>query len=184
MALREQISTPRLRIEALRPDHAAGLWSAIEASLRELRMWMSWAEEASAANTKAFTEHAAWEWDEGVGWQFAIVIEGRPSGSLGLNRYDPQWRKANFGYWLRSDLCGRGFVTEAGSALLDFAFEDIALHRLDLIAATENIGSIRVAEKLGFQKEGLMRHGSRSAQGFLDTYMFGLLEDDERVRFH
>ena len=181
---RREIVTPRLRIEALRPDHAPALWKAIESSLNELRSWMSWAEDASLANTKAFTEHAAWEWDEGVAWQFAIVVDDQPCGSLGLNRYDPQWGKANLGYWLRSDLCGQGLATEAASALVEFSFSDIGLHRLDLVAATTNYGSIRVAEKLGFTREGMMRDGSRAASGYLDTYIFGLLEDDERKRFH
>ena len=60
----------------------------------------------------------------------------------------------------------------------------LGLHRIELHAAIENVGSIRVAEKLGFRSEGIMREGSKVPGGWLDCYSFGLLTTDPRPRFH
>lgn len=94
---------------------------------------------------------------------------------------DPLHSNYEMGYWLRSDLCGRGLMTEAAKAIVEFAFVDLKIHRVELHAGTENHASIRVAQKLGFKREGVLREAGRGAGGFYDSYVFGLLSSDERA---
>jgi RimJ/RimL family protein N-acetyltransferase len=93
-------------------------------------------------------------------------------------------RRAELGYWIRSDLAGRGLTTEAASAIVAFGFDVVGLHRIELHAAPGNAGSIRVAEKLGFQFEGLARHAGFAESRWQDMNIYGLLETDPRPSFH
>lgn len=175
------LETERLRLEPTIPAHAAGLWSAIEASLPALTEFMAWAPSASAANTITFTERMEQKRTELTDWSFTIFLGDEVCGNISLMGYEALADLGEIGYWLRSDLCGRGLMTEAGRAVVDFGFEDVGCHRLELRAAESNPASIRVAEKLGFVREGLLRDANRAPDGGrYDMHIFGLLATDPR----
>ena len=177
--LPEVLRTERLRLEATVPAHAAGLWSAIEASLPELIRFMAWAPSASAANTITFTERMAKKREELTDWSFTIFLGDEVAGNISLMGYEALADLAEVGYWLRSDLCGGGLMTEAGRAVVAFGFEEVGCHRLELRAAESNRASIRVAEKLGFVREGLLRDANRAPDGGrYNMHIFGLLATD------
>ena len=179
-----ELRTPRLRLEPTIPAHADGVWAATEVSVDELAPWLAWAVQPTIESTRAFTAGAADEWDRGAGWCFTMTHDGTVAGTISLHRHMPLIRAAELGYWLRSDLAGRGLMTEAASAVVEYGFAERGLHRIELHVAPDNVASVRVAEKLGFRREGLLRDGSRGSGGFHDVYVYGLLEDDPRPRFH
>ena len=177
---RQTLVTGRLRLEPVTPGHADELWEATEASLEELQPWMAWTRDPSPEHTRAFTEASVEEWEHGQAYVFALVEEGRAVGTMGLHARNPFNHSAELGYWVRSDRAGRGLVTEAGRALVAFAFDVLGLHRVTLMAGIENRASQRVAEKLGFRKEGSLRHAAWSATDPYDVHIYGLLETDPR----
>jgi ribosomal-protein-serine acetyltransferase len=88
---------------------------------------------------------------------------------------------SSIGYWMRADLTGKGYTTEATAGLLAFAFEAAGMYRVELRAGVENRASQRVAEKLGFTREGVLRRGCPvSADRAYDCYLYGLLSEDWR----
>jgi ribosomal-protein-serine acetyltransferase len=139
---------------------------------------MAWTEDTGPEAIREFAAASQRAWDAGEGMVFAVLHEGLPSGTIGLGRMQPQWRSADLGYWLRSDLCGRGLMTEAGRAVVDFGFDRVGLHRIELRAGIYNAASMRVAEKLGFVRGGTLRDGSRGIKDYYDVYVFDLLESD------
>lgn len=141
MTGRVEVTTARLRLEPMGPGPAEELWRATEASLLELRPWMFWAGEAGRGSTRAFTEGAVEEWEAGVGYHFAIRDGDGIAGAMGIEV--PVRRLGELGYWVASSRAGRGYATEAGSAVVAFGFDE----------------SQRVAEKLGFRREGMLRGG-------------------------
>jgi ribosomal-protein-serine acetyltransferase len=166
-------------LEPIDPERAESIWRAIEASLPELRPWMAWAPTADLASTRSFAEEEMKAWGSSS-WTFTIVVDDEVAGGVGLNRHDPLLSCAQLGYWIRSDLAGRGLVTEAAGLVVDFAFRELKLHRLELRAVPGNLGSVRVAERLGFSRGGVLRDGSRGEGGFHDVLVFDLLESDDR----
>lgn len=174
------IPTERLLLEPLGPRHLESLWGAVERSEEELSRWMAWCVEPKKAETQAFLEACARSLEAGTEWSFGVMVNGEAVGTVGVGRHVPLVRSAELGYWLRSDLAGRGYMTEAAAAAVRFAFEEVGLHRLELHAGPGNGASIRVAEKLGFKREGLLRHGSYARDGWYDVYVFGLLASDPR----
>lgn len=176
------LATKRLVLEPLGPQHADDMWRAIAVSLGELRPWLMWAGDADPVQVAAFAETAPGLWDAGSDWVFALVHDGDVVGTVGLHRYDAQVQAAELGYWVSSEVAGQGLMTEAAEAVIDFAWTQLELHRIELHAAPANEASVGVAEKLGFTREGLLRDGSRGADGWHDVYVFGLLASDRLGR--
>jgi ribosomal-protein-serine acetyltransferase len=166
-------------LEPIEPRHADGLWRAKIASLKELGRWMAWADQRRAAQDE-FVRAAYDRWGEGE-WVYVVSFKGEPAGTVGLDRLQPLISSADIGYWLRSDLTGRGLTTEAAAAVVEYAFGELAIHRLELRAGIGNNGSIRVAEKLGFRRGGILRHGARNPGDYYDVYVFDLLATDGRT---
>jgi ribosomal-protein-alanine N-acetyltransferase len=92
--------------------------------------------------------------------------------------YDFQLKhQADIGYRINKNYWGQGFAPEAGQAIVKAAFETLNLRRLQLRCFSNNPGSIRVAQKLGFRQEGLIRQGV-IINVITDYYIFGLLKED------
>jgi RimJ/RimL family protein N-acetyltransferase len=142
---------------------------------------MPWADDDDPQSTTAFARACENEWGVRT-WNFTVLLNKEVIGSVGLNRFQPLVSSADLGYWLRSDVAGRGLMTEAAAAVVEFAFGEIGLHRLELQAAPENRASLRVAEKLGFRKGGVLRDGCKGSEGWHDVLVFDLLETDPRPR--
>ena len=110
----------------------------------------------------------------------AIEVGGRVVGGigLGLNVHDYRGR---LGYWVAADARGRGICTHALRLLSRHALVGLGLQRVDLITDPENVASQRVAEKVGFQREGVLRAHLRHPDGRIrDSVMFSLLPGELR----
>jgi ribosomal-protein-serine acetyltransferase len=177
---RRALQTSRMTLVPSEVDHAESLWEAVEASLPELRPWMAWAIDDSFEQNRDFLKMCESMWRSGDGWTFTIFVDGAAAGTLGLGGYEPLISCAELGYWIRTDLAGRGLMTEAAAAVVDYGFNELRLHRIELHAALNNHKSIRVAEKLGFRRAGVLRDGSRGEGGWYDCHVFDLLETDDR----
>jgi ribosomal-protein-serine acetyltransferase len=175
---RAPIRTERLVLEPIGPEHAEAMWTATEASLEELRRWMLWAVDVTPEGTETFTAEAEREWNQGTGFHFTILRDGDLDGALGLEVRAPINRIGEIGYWIRSDRAGQGLVTEAAEAVVAFGFEVLGLYRVELRAGVGNRASQRVAEKLGFRLEGMLRKGCPGGPEPYDCYMYGLLLED------
>jgi [ribosomal protein S5]-alanine N-acetyltransferase len=91
---------------------------------------------------------------------------------MGVNRN----RTGHIGYWCAPAARGRGVVTRALRLLSRYAFDELALLRLELITDPDNVGSQRVAEKAGYRREGVLRSHLDHPDGRRrDSVMFSLL---------
>lgn len=85
---------------------------------------------------------------------FAIVVDGSAVGAIGLLLKEDVFRRsAEIGYWLGEELWGRGIVTEAVTAMTDYAFARFDLCRIYAGVFEWNLGSMRVLEKAGYELE-------------------------------
>ena len=90
-------------------------------------------------------------------------------------------RQADMGYRLNKNYWGKGYATEAGQAIVDFSFDTLKLERLQIRCFKNNPPSVRIAQKLGFTQEGLIRNGV-ILNVMTDYFIFGLLRDDYRAK--
>jgi len=109
---------------------------------------------------------------------FAIYFQSLFVGVIGLKNTDPANKKTEIGYWLSESYQHRGIITLSCKALINYAFDRMHLNRIQLKAATGNIKSQQVAQRLGFSKEGIERNGELHSRGFIDLVVFSLLKTD------
>ncbi|MEU8515447.1 GNAT family protein [Kitasatospora sp. NPDC048722] len=90
------------------------------------------------------------------------------------------YRSAELGYVLRRDAWGHGYGSEAARLLCVLAFDHLGLHRLAASVDVDNAASVRVLGKLGFQREGRVRHDVLKGGVWSDSYLYSLLADEWR----
>jgi ribosomal-protein-serine acetyltransferase len=94
---------------------------------------------------------------------------------VGFHGVDWPNRKASIGYWLARDQQGRGTMTHAVRALVDFAFETWTLNRVTIQADVDNAPSRAVAARLGFREEGTLREVERIGERAVDHVVYAML---------
>jgi RimJ/RimL family protein N-acetyltransferase len=115
-------------------------------------------------------------------WAVALPDSDRLIGKISLFGISGQNRRAEIGYILRRDQWGRGLMSEALAVVLDHAFDEVGLHRIEADTDPANRPSLALLEKFGFRREGLFRDRWCIGGRWHDSAMLGLLEEDYRTR--
>jgi ribosomal-protein-serine acetyltransferase len=118
------------------------------------------------------------EFGQGTRLEVGILKGGLLLGIIALHKVDRQRGSADIDYCMDSRYRNQGIMTRACSALVSYAFADVGLNRLQICSDTANLPGLRVAEKLGFKKEGVLRSYYRSAEGFRDCALYSMLKDE------
>ena len=174
--------TPRLELRPFRRRDLLSVLAAIDGSLPELEQWLPWAHPAyGRAEAMRFLRESGNAWTEGRAFDFAIRPRPDPGyhlGNISVWQTSQRERSGEIGYWIRSDATGTGIATEATARITDVAFSELSLHRVTLRIAVGNRASERVAEKLGFTHEGLLREEVLVRGTWLDHTLWAMLEDE------
>ncbi len=147
----------------------------------EISRWTRVPYPYGSADAKAYLLQRHDSLHAGIAAPFAIVRAADRDhllGSISLMRFSWQDARAEVGYWLAKDARGQGHVTRAVRLLTAWGFRSLALQRIDLLAATENPASQRVAERCGFTREALLRSYLQAKEGRQDMVAYGLLATD------
>jgi RimJ/RimL family protein N-acetyltransferase len=174
-----RIETERLVLRCYEPGDAPKLHAAITRSLDHLRPWLPWVQhepkgpEARVDLIRMFRG----QFDLGMDYAFGIFdkMEKEVIGSTGLHtRIGKNARE--IGYWIGVDHIGKGYATEAVSALVrtGFAIENLA--RIEIRCAPDNTRSQHVPEKLGFQMEGIIKR--TLSDNIVDTMIWAMSKKD------
>jgi ribosomal-protein-serine acetyltransferase len=143
------------------PEHydIEPLFAAVRESISELHPWAPW-----CPLTYGLPDAARWvdqqpaAREAGTAFEFIVLDEGgRILGCCGINQINTGFRLGNLGYWVRTSATLRGVATAAARRAANWAFENTALHRLELLVAVENRASQAVAIKAGATLEGRLR---------------------------
>ena len=107
---------------------------------------------------------------------------GRLAGgiTLGNIRYGVS-QSAQVGYWIGEPFAGKGYMPEALRLLCRYSFGTLGLHRIEAACIPDNHRSVRVLEKAGFRREGLLRSYLRIAGTWQDHTLYALIVDDPVV---
>lgn len=109
---------------------------------------------------------------------FAIDYNGELCGLIGLILQKDVYRKsAELGYWIGEPYWGKGIATKAVELIAEYAFDELKLIRIYAGAFEYNIGSIKVLEKNGFQKEGIAKKAVFKNNKIWDEHRYALLSD-------
>lgn len=107
---------------------------------------------------------------------------GDLTGKCMLFSYDQKSKRAEIGFGLMRSCWGKGYINEAGEALIKYGFDSLGLRRVEAEIDPDNQSSAKALEKLGFSLEGLLRQRWEVNGIVSDSAMYGLLVSDSPVK--
>jgi len=176
----ELIEGPLL-IRTYRAEDVNALFEAVRESIVEVGHWLPWChQEYSIEEARQFiiSRASSSQGDEWYSFGIFEAAGGRFLGGVGINFINRAHQFANLGYWVRTSAAGHGIATMATRAAARFGFDKLGLHRIEIVAAVDNIASQRVAEKVGATREGILRSRLLIGGSSVDAVMFSLVPDD------
>lgn len=183
----EQIETRRLVLSRFHRRDVASLEEGVRSSLADLNEWLPWAHmDYTREDAVAFVRDSIQAWREGKAFDYTIREVGDPDrhlGNISIWQTSRTGKIGEIGYWIRTDLLGRGYATEATEAVMRAGFVQMGLHKITLRIAVGNRASERVAEKLGFTVEGVLREELLIRGNWIDHTLYTMLEGEFR-RLH
>ena len=167
----EKINLARLQdvfdatIESRKEWFAAGMLPSTEISINELE-----------AAIKFFLE--LWDKDDSYWFHILEASTDQFLGFVFLNHVNRTHQVANLGYLVRTSRAGEGIATEAAKLVARHGFEKLGFQRLEIVVSPENAPSLKVAEKAGAVREGLLRNRLQLHGAPCDAYMHSLIPTD------
>ena len=172
--------TDDLHLRLLGEADAEELYGLVEANRDYLAEWMPWAAGQTLEGTREFIAKTRRQADENDGFQGTLILGGRMVGAGGFLSVNWESRSTELGYWLAEEHQGRGLMTKTVRALVDHAFGEWDLNRVEIHAATKNRRSRAVPERLGFRQEGILRDYERVGDRYVDIVVYSLLAREQQ----
>jgi len=155
------------------------LFALIDSNRDYLRRWLPWLDSIRRVeDTRAFIKAAQVQASQNNGTQLGIRLNGEVVGIVGHHQIDWRNRLTSLGYWIGQIWQGRGFATTACQALVDHAFGDARLNRVEIRCAVANHKSRAIPNRLGFRQEGLLRDAEWLYDHFVDHMVYAILARD------
>lgn len=172
-----------LSLHLARLELAEGIFGVVDAQRDYLRQWLPWVDKTKyVEDTRQFLRESMEHNSRGSRLTTILLHGNEVAGSLGVVQFHKDFKKCEMGYWLRQDRQGSGFMTQACACLIDHLFKTKDLNRVEIYAATGNLPSHRVTQRLGFQPEGVLRQGFIIRGEFHDLALFSLLRHEWQAR--
>lgn len=174
----------RERIELRCPaeQNAEEIFNLVTENYEHLRPFLHWVtKDYALADAREFIERNEKNVRGKTGQTFAVFRDGKIVGMIGFVDFNWSSRRTEIGYWLAKNCEGEGIVTDSCKALLNYAFRELGMNRVELHCATENERSCAVAERLNFKLEGVLRQSEWRHTRFLDMAIYGLLAEEWKM---
>lgn len=177
--------TDRFELRPFQKRDAEPLYEAVTASIPELAKFLPWASSAyGRMDSTRFTRDSIRAYKEQRAYDFAIRTRENPRrhiGNVSIWFVSRGFRSGEVGYWVRTDESRTGIATEVAARMVQIGFEELKMHRIVLRIAVGNHPSERVAEKLGFTREGILREELEVHGKWLDHTAYSLLEHEYKA---
>lgn len=173
------LTTERLVLRRFRGSDATDMYERW-ASDPEVTRFLTWEPHASLRESERIINGWVADYENPSTYVWAIALKedsDRPIGGIAAHP-DLANDSVAIGYSLGRDWWGRGIITEAASRLVEYFFDDIHVNRIEITCDPDNGGSRRVAEKLGFRSEGVLRQGIRLPERYGDLVVYSLLASE------
>lgn len=175
----EQIETERLLLRKPRLDDTHAVFEGW-ASHPEVTRFLTWHPHESVKQSEELLKRSIEGWDGETNFRYLLEIkEGGDLAGMIEVRLEREPFKISFGYTGAYAQWGKGYMTEAARACIQWGFAQPAVYRIYATADVENIASQRVLEKAGMQREGILRRESlhpNTSPEPRDCYMYAIVK--------
>lgn len=168
-----------ITLKMLNAKNAEELYNITNRSRAYLREWLPWLDYTkSADDSLQFIMNNFQLYAERKGVTAGIFYKGALAGVAGYNTIDWTNKIAYIGYWLDIEHQGKGIMTRVVRVLIDHAFNEYDLNRVDIRAASGNMKSQAIPKRLGFTQEGVLRQCEWLYDHFVDHAVYSMLRAD------
>jgi len=173
---------PGLELRQLEERDAATALEAINRDRADLRKWLAWVDRSkSLDDTLAFIRAEAERHTATAELAAGIWFEKRFAGTIGTHVIDRLNRKVEIGYWLGTPFRGRGIMTDACRAVVEYCFHELDLNRVEIRCAAGNLASRAIPARLGFTHEATLQEAQLLYDTYHDLEIWRMLRKDFRV---
>ncbi len=144
-----------------------------------LRKWLGWLDDdMTVEDTKKYIQESNKRFENKEGLDLGIFYEGKQIGGIGLFPWDTANKKISIAYWLVEEYQSKGIMTDSLKKVIEYAFTEMGLNRIEVTVALENVKSSALPKKLGFTLEGIAREGNWLYDHFVDLEVYSLLHTE------
>jgi len=160
---------------------AEEIYRVVRENLEELKLWMPWAtNDYSIESAREFIKTNLAEFAENNTSAVAVVEKEKIVGTIGFHHFDAVNKSIQMGYWLDGRAQGKGLITRCCRVLINHAFNELKLNRIQINCNVENIKSRAIPERLGFKLEGIHRQVEWLNDYFRDWAVYAMLAEEWR----
>ena len=173
----------QLELRVIDIEHASAFYQLIDKNRLYLRKWLAWLDKTnSVEDLVGFINRVKKDIDAGEALCFLIWRHEEILGIIHLVDIDKNNKKSAIGYWIGEEFRGKGIVMLACKAILDYAFKQLLLNKIEIRCASENFASKAIPEKLGFLKDGVLRDNEFLYDHFVDHHVYSMLAKDWAIK--
>lgn len=175
-----QISVNKdIELRLLELKHTQDLFRLTDQNRVYLQQWLPWLDQTTEIqHSFDFIKHTQAQFANQSAAVLGIWDQDQLVGVIGHNKIDWANRITYLGYWLSQDANGRGIMTASCQALINHAFQELKLNRIEIRCATQNHKSCAIPKRLGFTHDGIIRDAEWLYNQYVDHHIWSMLAKD------
>ncbi|HXH75872.1 MAG TPA: GNAT family protein [Bacteriovoracaceae bacterium] len=151
----------------------------IKTNRNYLREWLGWVDDfQTISDIEKYLDSSLRDLSIRKVLRFWIIKQDQLVGIVHLTDINWTKREAIIGYWVGEQYRGQGLAEKATRAMINFAFDEWKLNRIEIMCATENAASQSIPVKLGFKREGILENNEWLYDHHVDHQVFSMLSED------
>jgi ribosomal-protein-serine acetyltransferase len=168
--------TDQAELRALEHSWAEEIFTIVEKNRAYLRPWMGWINSTTNVDhVREWIKRSHEQMARNDGLQAAIFYDGKYVGGCGFVYMQALSRRCEIGYWIDQDHQGKGLVTMAARALVEYAIGTCGMNRVEIRCDPRNERSAAVAKRLGFKLDGVLRENTVISDQVVDMAVWSML---------
>ncbi len=167
-----------LCLALVEPKFAAMYFNIVSHEQEYLSQWLAWPLHAKNVEFfLSFIHKSLLDYADGKSLVCAMIYKNNLVGNVSFNSINHKLKKVEIGYWLSEKYQGKGIVTKSVSKLIDVAFTELDMDKIQISAAVDNQSSRNICIRLGFNLEGIITRAENLNGRVVDHAVYGLSKD-------
>lgn len=164
---------------------AQELFDAVNNSRKHLNPWLDWVSKTTKPEHSLQFIQNSFQWQNNQqALALGIFENDKIIGGIGMHQWDQETKRAQIGYWISSGYEGKGIVSHSLVKFIEYLFDKIGLNKIEIHFLQANKRSAKVATRLGFKVEGIIRQSILRNGMPHDVIVAGLLRSEWAAQSH
>lgn len=178
----DDVSTERLKLRKIEQEDVEDIFTFTSSPVG--KEFLSWQPHDNIERTNGFVNSIITKYKNGSAaqWGIELVAENKIIGLTGFIDYSADNCRGEIAYIMSPYYEGKGYMTEANLAVINYGFEVIKLNRIQAKAELDNVGSQKVLERIGMKEEGTLRQFIFQKGKYRDYKMFAILSTETNTK--